>query len=34
MDDAAAAGVLGDNVVVGRDKSKVTITCETHMSKR
>jgi hypothetical protein len=27
-------GVLGDAIKVGRDKSKVTVTAETHMSKR
>jgi large subunit ribosomal protein L22e len=27
-------GVLGDVVKVGRDKSKVTVTSEQHMSKR
>jgi hypothetical protein len=26
--------VLGDSIKVGRDKSKVTVTAETHMSKR
>lgn len=28
------AGILGDSVTVARDKSKVTITSETTMSKR
>ncbi len=28
------AGVLGDNVVVSKDKTKVTVTSEIHMSKR
>lgn len=28
------AGNLGDSVKVSRDKSKVTVTCEGHMSKR
>jgi large subunit ribosomal protein L22e len=27
-------GVLGDDVKVVRDKSKITVTAETHMSKR
>ncbi|CAL8470222.1 g9764 [Coccomyxa elongata] len=27
-------GVLGDNVVVSKDKTKVTVTSEIHMSKR
>ena len=29
-----AAGVLGDNVTVSKDKTKVTVTSEIHMSKR
>ena len=28
------AGVLGDNVTVSKDKTKVTVTSEIHMSKR
>jgi len=28
------AGVLGDVVKVGRDKNKITVTSESHMSKR
>ena len=27
-------GVLGDKIKVVKDKTKVTVTCETHLSKR
>jgi large subunit ribosomal protein L22e len=34
MDDLILVGVLGDNVKVTRDKTRVTVTSEVPMSKR
>jgi len=34
MDETVIAGVLGDNVKVTRDKTRVTVTSEVPMSKR